>query len=134
MNKYYVINLASFVDLITNSSSEIFVSASKSTVTAIKDTINNILKLGGSVATCDDLFDIKLWVEDSQYYDNDKEEYVDVSGEYTPELERKMGDSERPPAVTLMVKPKDKYSKEAKAAADVLSSLTSLFYIEERYD
>jgi hypothetical protein len=134
MNKYYVINLASFVDLITNSSSEIFVSASKKTVTAIKDTINNILKLGGSVATCDDLFDIKLWVEGEYYYDNEKDEEIEVSGEYTAELERKMGDSDRPPAITLMVKPKDKDSKEAKAAADVLSSLTSLFSIEERYE
>jgi len=133
MNKYYILNLHSVVDLITNSSSEIFVSASKKTVTAIKDTINNILKLGGSVATCDDLFDIKLWV-DGEYYDNEKDEYVSVDGEYTAEIERQMGDSERPPEITLRVKPKDKDSKEAKAAADVLSSLTSLFSIEERSD
>ena len=50
----------SSVNLITNSSSEIFIFASNQTVTVAKDLINQILKLAGSISTADDLFKIKL--------------------------------------------------------------------------
>ena len=54
------IPIHSFVDLITNSSSEIFVSADANTVKAVKKLIDNILKASGSDKTADDLFEISL--------------------------------------------------------------------------
>jgi hypothetical protein len=61
MNKIKLaIPVHSFVDLITNSSSEIFTSATESTLTAAKEIINGILKAAGSKKTSDALFDISL--------------------------------------------------------------------------
>jgi len=54
------IPIHSVVALITNSSSEIFVSADESTVKAIKKITNDILKAGGSTQTADDLFTFEL--------------------------------------------------------------------------
>ena len=56
MNKKYILKIHSMVDLITNSSSEVFVSADQSTIDGVKDIVNNLLKIGGSTLTFDDLF------------------------------------------------------------------------------
>jgi hypothetical protein len=58
--KHAIIQVHSFVDLITNSSSETFVSASSSTVKAIREVVDHVLKLGQSTQSFDDLFDIEL--------------------------------------------------------------------------
>lgn len=58
--KNIYIPIHSFVDLITNSSSEIFVSDTENTVTALKEAIDSLLKLIKSDKTCNDLFDVKL--------------------------------------------------------------------------
>ena len=58
--KNIYIPIHSFVDLITNSSSEVFVSDTESTVNALKEAVNAMLKLTKSDKTCDDLFDVKL--------------------------------------------------------------------------
>lgn len=54
------IPLHSFVDLITNSSSEIFVCANDSTVTAAIKLVDSILIAGGSKFRANDLFDITV--------------------------------------------------------------------------
>lgn len=54
------IPIHSFVDVITNSSSEIFVVADDNTKVLCKDLINNFLSMTGSDKKADDLFDIKL--------------------------------------------------------------------------
>lgn len=55
------IPIHSFVDLTTNSSSEVFVEATDSTVKCIEDIVNNILLSQGITdKTCGDLFDIEL--------------------------------------------------------------------------
>lgn len=58
--KNIYIPIHSFVDLITNSSSEVFVSDTEKTVEALKEAVNAILKLAKSDKTCDDLFDTQL--------------------------------------------------------------------------
>jgi hypothetical protein len=58
--KQYIIPVHSFVDLITNSSTEIYVSPTNKTVTTLKEIINEILRIGGSKQTCDDLVNISL--------------------------------------------------------------------------
>lgn len=61
MNKIkFVIPVHSFVDLITNSSSETFTAATEATAQAAKDIVNGILKAAGSKKTSDALFDINL--------------------------------------------------------------------------
>ena len=55
-----IIPIHSFVDLITNSSSETYINADKNTVEAIKLLVDNILKSGGSDKKCDDLFKVEL--------------------------------------------------------------------------
>lgn len=54
------IPIHSTVDIITNSSSEIFILANQDTVNGIKNLVNNILRAAESSKTVDDLFEIKL--------------------------------------------------------------------------
>lgn len=59
------IPLHSVIDLITNSSTEIFV-YSENSLKPAKELINEILKLQGSDKTCDDVFDLKITMDDYQ--------------------------------------------------------------------
>ena len=61
------IPLHSFVDLITNSSSETFVAADRQTVSALEDIIDALLSSVGSDQKCHDLFRIGLDTEDGGY-------------------------------------------------------------------
>ena len=61
------IPLHSFVDLITNSSSETFVSADRQTVSTLEDIIDVLLISVGSDQKCHDLFRIGLDTEDGGY-------------------------------------------------------------------
>jgi putative lipoic acid-binding regulatory protein len=106
MTKKYIIKIHSFVDLITNSSTEIYVAAGEHTVKAVKEIINNILLIGGSKLIADDLFEISLSNSDV--------------GEYS--------------SVELNVKAKDQKSPDALTAAKLLSDLTGLFSIEAQYN
>lgn len=51
----FTLRIHSFVDLITNSSSELFIAANNQTLTTVRAIINETLKLGGSAKCCDDL-------------------------------------------------------------------------------
>ena len=61
MNSIYI-PIHSFVDLITNSSSEIFISANKSTIKAFKEIIDSLLKISdpNTQFTADALFEFEL--------------------------------------------------------------------------
>ena len=106
MNKKYTIKIHSFIDLITNSSTEIYIEASDKTVQTVKDIVNNILKLGNSDITCDDLFEITLEKIDEDEGYND---YNDVS---------------------IIVKNLDEDSELGKSTAKILADLSGLFNIE----
>jgi hypothetical protein len=126
--KYIDITIHSMVDLITNSSSETFITATGSTVKIVKEIINKVLKLGKSEFTADDLFEFKLIAE---IYDEE------TGNEETKEVTNKMiadweGD-ESPPTVTLEVKAKNIEDKLGKETAKLLSSLENLFEISTRY-
>lgn len=80
-----LIPIHSFVDLITNSSSEVFVEATEKTVETVKDIINEVLKLQNSSKTADDLFSFTLVMNDDRYNEETnkwKVRQVDIS---TPE-------------------------------------------------
>jgi len=65
--KTLIIPIHSFIDLITNSSSEVFVTADKTTIAAIKNVIDALLLIGGGKETCDDLFEVVLENTDGGY-------------------------------------------------------------------
>jgi hypothetical protein len=54
------IPIHSFVDIITNSSTEIFVTASERTITSIKELVDCILKGAGSSLRATDLYEFSL--------------------------------------------------------------------------
>lgn len=102
----------SFVDLITNSSTEIYIEATEKTVESIKALVNIILNLGGSTTTCDDLFTIELNPEDLENGEND---YGYKS-------------------VGLIVKNRDENSELGKKTAETLAHLTRMFGIDACYN
>lgn len=63
-------NLHSFVDVITNSSTMVYISADKSSIDSVKNFINKILKISNSDKTADDLFEFEV-----QYDKYLKEDY-----------------------------------------------------------
>ena len=146
------IPIHSFVDLITNSSSEIFVSADVNTVKAVKKLIDNILKASGSDKTSDDLFDIGLGYEvtDTETYDNKfvtKAEFEKIEETYQewedgdqrraePRFQPRYSDGDYRNSNILVTVKDDVPSEQkaaAKAAAKTLSDLTGLFQIDATY-
>lgn len=101
-----IIPFHSFVDLITNSSTEIYILASESTIKFIKQLVDNILTEGGSTKTFDDMFTAEL-----------------------SEVRERCYGSER----DVIVKAKTD-SENAKKAAEILSDLSGLFSIDGAYN
>lgn len=54
------VNIHSIVDVITNSSTEIFIGVHSKSIDMIKEVINDILELSNSTKTVDDLFEFEL--------------------------------------------------------------------------
>jgi len=57
--KTFKLSVHSVIDLITNSSTEIFVDFSNS-IKPVKELVNEFLKVQESDKTCDDIFDIRI--------------------------------------------------------------------------
>ncbi len=123
------IAIHSYVDLITNSSTEIYVSSSEKTVAAIRKIVDTLLSAGGNARTADELFDFALVVEDpdswpTKMYPVDSPEGKKIieenESEYSPKLYAQ---------ITAKVD-----TPELKAVANTLSNLRSLFGIEARYN
>lgn len=111
MNKI-VITIHSFVDLITNSSTELFVCATKSTVNAAKAIIDHVT--GGR---CDELFDVELAVKVTDYYDDD-DKYL---GEKTFPIDSKEGQDRLDYNPTILViTPKTEDQTYSKLVEEVL--------------
>lgn len=64
------LNYHSFVDVITNSSSELYMTAKTSAAQHVEKLIDMLLAAAKSELTCDDLFNIKV-VNDEGDFDND---------------------------------------------------------------
>jgi hypothetical protein len=113
-----ILRVHSVVDVITNSSSEIYVEATEHTIDNVKELVDNLFSLAGSPLKCDDVFDITLKNRNAPDEDED-ESYYD----------------ETYPEVDLVVTPKEGVtSEESKIASRILSSLTSIFSIESQYN
>jgi hypothetical protein len=128
----YTLHIHSFIDLISNSSSEIYVAAGDKTVKAVKEIIDNILALAKSDLTCDDLFTVEI--DYKEYYTN-YGDYDDEPSKLTPkQFYEKDYSDESARNVSLLVKCTDPTSELGKKTAKVLSDLTGLFTIEEQYN
>lgn len=154
------IKVHSFIDVITNSSTEIYVSADQGTIKAIKALIDNILKLGNSTLKADDLFTFEIYCErEREYYiglladnymsDEQYQEYKQIGYSVVENLVKEIEALDKKPEwwksfedkydyddfydSEMIVKAKDD-NPDAEAAAKVLSSLTSLFDIEADYN
>jgi hypothetical protein len=138
-----VIPIHSFVDLITNSSSETYIYASDSTIKCVKTLIDNLLKGVGSDKTADDLFTFDIGVE----IDNPetraqvearggKYSYNITVSESSPEgkeaVEEHGGDY--PLQTSLIVRAKEGTPESIATAASILSDLTGLFSFESCYN
>jgi hypothetical protein len=63
--KTITFKIHSFIDLITNSSSETFIQCTATTAVAVKDIVNHLLKANDITnVTCDDIFSINFNGED----------------------------------------------------------------------
>ena len=67
MKTSLIIPVHSFVDIITNSSSELYVTADRNTIEAMKNMVDAVLKAGGSDKSADDLFTFSLGTVDGGY-------------------------------------------------------------------
>ena len=79
------IKIHSFIDVITNSSSEIFVRADERSIETLKDVINALLNLTESKYVVDDIFNFEIeWSGAADYrydkiYDEIKGKYSDIN-------------------------------------------------------
>ena len=119
------------VDLITNSSSEIFISADEKTIEAIKGIINDVLKAGGSQVTADQMFDFALVV--SVGYPG---KYVLAdSDEGKAAIEEAAADNNGNGAeLEVQLTPKINDVPEIARLAKTLSNLTGLYILDGWYN
>lgn len=111
------IKIHSFIDIITNSSTEIFIQATNATIKNIKSLIDSVLVISGSTMKCDDIFDISLKSEHP--YGNDYEEIEEQDDYYSDEY-----------VMVISAKPKIE-GKEADDASKILSNITNIFSSKE---
>lgn len=60
-----IINIQSITDIVTNSSTEVFIRIKEIAINTVKELINNLLKISGSTLQADDLFTIEILYDDS---------------------------------------------------------------------
>lgn len=125
MFKSIDIPVHSVVDLITNSSSEIFVMATDKTVTTIRNLVDALLKLAGSTQSADELFTFEL-----MYYDFNDDEYYPES-EFDTNEDRKKENHDGISKSIVRVTAK---TVEGQNAAAVLSRLHSIFPTQSVYN
>ena len=105
----FIVKTHSVIDLITNSSTELFIDYSGS-IDHIKELVNYVLKMDGQLKlTCDDIFEIKI-VDSYTGEDWEETEY-----------------QENPSELKFIVKD-SKYEKLAKLVENVLTSGESAEY------
>lgn len=124
----------SFVDIITNSSTEIYVAATNKTIKTLKSLIDNLLKLGKSKSTCDDLFTIEI---DKERFKEDyawREESKTSADEFYNQWEKESQDDceSAYKNVYLKVKCRDENNPLGEETSKILSHLTGMFSIESK--
>lgn len=141
------INIHSIVDIITNSSTEIYIAADNSTITTIQELVDNLLSTAGSDLKSTDLFTFELEVPD-RYYDSVQDSRCYGCEEFEACELRKGAEAiqkcEHVPSFEEWKENNydDQYDRgvivtakreECKVSAKILSNLSGLFSIEEGY-
>ena len=159
-NMRLILDIHSFIDIITNSSTEIYVSVDNSAIQSIKELINGMLAYSNSNKTCDDIFDIKIidakieeWLENrlEDFYEEECSDIEDLSindfekikslfyEKYSKEVVYEMYEDycnrtyDYYPRSYISVEVKES-SKELEQVANVLNRLRSLFNINASYN
>lgn len=148
--KSLIIPIHSFVDVITNSSSEIFVAADAGTIKTIKKLVDNLIAAGGGTLTAADLFtfdivyrcydpkydEVYLTSEEIKKKREELDEIIENPEKYTEKQVEDAGewqfgdDSDGYEQSSVRVEVKDKDNKNSVSAAKILSDLTGIFTIE----
>lgn len=133
MKNIFKIKIHSFVDLITNSSTEIFVRADEKTIQTVKDLIDTLLKLGNSNLKADDLFEFQLVLDGYDFIKDEdgNTEYIEnvnllVDPRRNKIMEQIEDDYESHCSITLYIKAKDEKNNDAKLIAEILNKLENL--------
>lgn len=120
-----MIKVQTISNIITNSSSEIFVIYRKSDFEFIKEIINELLKLAGSNKTFDDLFELKIWTteeaEEAYAKSGSSQNFID----WCMDKDLDIDIDERNPYIESYTI--DAKSEEAESVAYKLSNLAFLF-------
>lgn len=126
------VKIQSVSDIITNSSSEVFVIYDQEGIDTIKTIVNSILRLSKSEYSCDDLFDFEfIWDDIAEEYYNDDGGFKKTGKtleEYRVDMQNdrlKWGKG-APLIQGFKVIPKLDTS-ECKEAADILSKIDVIF-------
>lgn len=126
------VKIQSISDIITNSSSEVFVIYDQNGIDAIKALVNSLFRIANSKYVFDDLFDIHfIWDEIVEEYYNDDGGF-EGTGQTIEEYRQHLQDErlrygEGGPVITgIKVTPKLNTS-ECKEVADALSTIDSIF-------
>jgi hypothetical protein len=125
-----IIHPHSTIDLITNSSSETFVTHSFATVKAIKDLLALYLRASGSKAAVDEIFTVELGqLRESETYNNTTRRYdykeVFTVLESEDEIEY---EGRNPPEVRISLKPAydtEEYKAVIASLMDMINSIDS---------
>ena len=106
------LRIHSFIDIITNSSTEIFIRATNNTIKNIQSLVNNLLSIANSNLKCEDIFIMSLSCDE----DYDAEDYDADNTE-----------------INLKVNPIID-NENARIASKILSDLTGLFSITAEHN
>lgn len=126
------VKIQSVSDIITNSSSEVFVIYDQNGIDTIKALVNSILKLSESEYSCDDLFDFEfIWDDIAEEYYNDDgglEKTGKTLEEYCQDMQNDCLNWREgaPLIVGIKVIPKLD-TPECKEVADMLSKIDNIF-------
>lgn len=127
-----MVKIQSISDIITNSSSEVFVIYDQNGIDTIKTLVNSILKLSKSEYSCDDLFDFEfIWDDITEEYYNDDgglERTGKTLEEYRQDMQNNCLNWKEgyPLVIGIKVTPKLN-TLECKEVADMLSKIDNIF-------
>lgn len=119
--KPIIINYHSFVDLITNSSTEIYISCHTKSVEYLKELIDSLLKASGSDKKAEELFDFKITKED---YDTGKVKTLKKDEDFECDPNRDFEDH------FLTIIPKDKTQE----TINLCDQINRIFCLDGSYD
>ena len=88
MTKTWILNIHSIIDIITNSSTEIFTYCGDSSITGAYELLNEVLKVAGSDKRAEDLFDIEFKYEEEIITESFLEAVEDCPEDFDEDIQK----------------------------------------------